>query len=196
MLSHSEITERRSLLHERLIHGIPRQWYVGFVRPMAEFLTERMLWERGILAYCPTQTVVQAVSHRRVLARRVRPLYPRYMFVGFETTYMYQNVTGTPLLAVLSRIEEEDEEEYKIPIVIPARLVVELMEKEFAGDLDLHDPNDFRVHDKVDVTISEGVTMNGLVVHLLKHRRAEVVVEMFGQKRIVKVGFAQLARVV
>jgi hypothetical protein len=178
-----------------MVNDCPSHWYVGFVRPTAEFLTEKMLWTRSIFAYCPAQTVPLLVSHRRVVVRRTRPLFPRYLFVGFNGTYMFQNVTGTPLLAVLSRIEVEGEEEYKIPVIIPGRAVAELMEKELAGGLDLHHPNDFRENDRVDVTISEGVTMRGLVVHLLRHRRAEVVVEMFGQKRLVKVGFAQLARV-
>jgi transcription antitermination factor NusG len=197
-VSRPEILARRQRLTQQLSDSLDRLvWHVGLTRPLGEFLTERMVSERAMACYCPARLVEQRVSHRRVMAQRLRPLFPSYVFVGADAFHdIRRGARDTPLVGLLARHEQNgDGEDVRIPVTLAFDVVRGLMTEEIGGRFDRSHGSLFAAGDQVDVDLGNGLTLRGLIKRLGRSQRAEVVVRMLGENRLVKIDLAQLAKV-
>jgi hypothetical protein len=193
-----DIIERRARLNERLGDSLDRLvWHVGVTRPSGEFLAEKILSERRTFCYCPMRAVEQRVSHRRVLTQRLRPLFARYLFLGFQAPQdLWSDLKDAPVLGLLARHEQNgDGEAMRIPIALKYEIVKGLMIEEIGGRFDRSHDSLFAAGDQVDVDLGNGLTLRGLIKRLGRSQRAEVMVRMLGENRLVKIDLAQLAKV-
>jgi transcriptional antiterminator RfaH len=153
------------------------RWYAVHTQPAAEAKAAEHLSRQGYPTYLPRHRRWIRHARRRELA--LRPLFPRYLFVGIARALMsWRPVRSTVGVAglVLSGAE---------PLAVPPHVVEALRAHERAGDFDELTPTRRLVPgDKVRLSEGPFADFVGRLVSIGSDRRAVVFFEFLG--RIVR----------
>lgn len=166
-----------------------RAWYALAVAAQAEFLTVRLLAERGVWGFAPTRTVWRRANAmaKRKSARTFADL-PGYVLVGFEGAARWDVVLG---LACVRGVMGWGER--------PARLDVEAVDWAARRSSEAPDAwrhmrsgREFAVGDAVTVIDGAGAGLRGRVV-ALDGAHARVLAPFLGAERELRAALSDLA---
>ena len=145
------------------------RWYVVHTRPAAEAKAAENLGRQGYITYLPRHR--RWVRHARRRAIALRPLFPRYLFVGIDLAVMgWRPVRST--VGVTGLVCGGDE-----PVAVAHEVVDALRQRECDGAFDELAPTR-RLAPGDPVRVSEG-PLADFVGHLASANAAERVVILF-----------------
>lgn len=149
-------------------------WFVVQTRVNQEEKANINLLQQGYEVYLPRY------QKRRRHARRVdivsRPLYPRYLFVGFDTNIKGSlSIRSTIGVSQLVKIGDK-------PAQIDASVLNAIREHETdAGFIELAPPP-FKAGDQVEIVEGAFTNRLGLVEGITDNQRVTILMDMLGQK--------------
>ena len=101
-----------------------KQWYVAYTQPAKELIAQHHLREQGFEVYLPRFKKIR--RHARKVDEVIAPLFPRYLFVGFDLAVdRWRSVNGTRGVASLLMADER-------PLFVAAPLIADLQQQENA----------------------------------------------------------------
>src|SRR5579864_6690885 len=107
-------------------------WYVAYTQPHGEAKALDHLRRQGYALYLPRYR--RFVRHARKRAVVLRPLFPRYLFVGLDRlSQRWRPIRSTA--GVVGLVTSGDE-----PVPVPAEIVETLRQRERDGAFDLSSP--------------------------------------------------------
>jgi len=150
------------------------RWYAVYTQPHAEAKALEHLLHQGYAAYLPRCRM--RVSHARRQQIVLRPLFPRYLFAGFDRAAMpWRPILST--IGVTDIVRAGDE-----PAAVPAEIVTAIREREAGGAFDRVDPRQsLRLGELVRVTAGAFEDMVGRLVELRDQDRVVVLLELLGR---------------
>lgn len=167
------------------IIGFPGAWYVAHAKVGLEGKAEGALRGAGFEVYLPRLKRVVRHSRRELVVQR--PLFPRYIFFGFElgvrSFYAARASDGVESLVGSCGV----------PRTIPARIVEDLARAELAGDFDQTLPtlvapaHAFQEGDEVLVTEGPLLGFTARVLRAPPRERVTILLELFGRETIAAV---------
>lgn len=101
-------------------------WFVAHTRPNAEDQAEHHLRRQGFAVYLPRYRKTRRHARRTELV--VRPLFPRYLFVGVEQNSPWRSIRST---IGVSHLVTQGE----MPLAVPEAVVMELRAREDSGGM-------------------------------------------------------------
>ena len=152
----------------------PESWYVVHTKPQAEETALFNLRRQGYLAYLPRY------AKRRRHARRVdyvrAPLFPRYLFVRFDTQ-------ATPWRPIISTVGVR----YLVmhgdtPTRVPEGVVEEIQGREDENHLVQLSLDGFRRSDPVEIVAGPFAGLTGLFDSVCDKRRSFVLLDLLGRQ--------------
>jgi transcriptional antiterminator RfaH len=152
-----------------------RAWYVVRTHPHAEVKASLHLQQQGYEIYLP------CYRKRRRHARRVdtvrAPLFPRYLFVGFDiATQRWRSILSTIGVAQLVRHGDE-------PVPVPPQVIEELKSREDeAGLICLPTPPAFTPGDRIRVLSGAFADLFGFFETMTEAERVTVLLDLLGRK--------------
>lgn len=161
-------------------------WFVVHARPGGEERAVENLLRQGYAAYLPTLLRVRSHARRREAVRR--PLFPRYLFVGFDPAV-------TPWRPILSTAGVSDlVRGGGRPLPVPGALVDEIRERERGGGFDV-DPAVSRLRPGDPVRIASGPFADAVArfVAMRDAERVTVLLGLLGREVSACVGAGELA---
>jgi transcriptional antiterminator RfaH len=152
-------------------------WYAIQTKPHAEMTALENLVRQGYRVYLPRCRVRVSHARRRIIA--LRPLFPRYLFAGFDRSQKpWRPIRSTHGVSDVVRVGDE-------PIAVPDAVIDALRQQEQAGTFDrVTARQSFRVGDLVRVTEGAFGEMIGRLVELRDRDQVVVLLELLG--RIVR----------
>jgi transcriptional antiterminator RfaH len=149
-------------------------WYAVRSRPQAEARALENLLRQGYRAYLPRARVELRHARRRQIV--LRPLFPRYLFVGLDRASMaWRPILSTFGVSDLVRAGGE-------PALVPAEIVAALEGREAAGAFDrVERSGSLRLGDLVRVTSGVFEEMIGRLVELRERDRVLVLLDFLGR---------------
>ncbi len=150
-------------------------WYAVYTRPQAERTALENLLRQGYRTYLPCYRTV--VSHARQRRSVLRPLFPRYLFVGITGASMrWRPILST--LGVTGIVRAGDD-----PVPVSPEIVATLREHEAAGEFDrLATRRPLRPGALVRVTTGAFEELVGQLLELRDQERVVVLLELLGRK--------------
>lgn len=153
-------------------------WFVVHTQPGQEMVAERHLKNQGFEVYLPR--LAKTRSHARKVDVVASPLFPRYMFVGFDKEQArWRSINGT---RGVSYILTQDNRPAEIPAEIIANLKAEEDDKGFVSSRSL---NIFKSGDVVNFTQGALEGLSGIVDSIDAKGRIAVLFDFLG--RVMKV---------
>ena len=155
-------------------------WYVVHTQPHGEERARLNLERQGFDVYLP-----KYLKHRRH-ARRIehvrRPLFPRYLFVRFDSeTAQWRSINGTFGVAYL--ISHGDE-----PIAVPDKIVNAMQARHNDDDLVvLHSAGSFQPGQKLEIVDGPFAWHTGLFQRLNDKERVVLLLDLLGRQVSVTV---------
>jgi transcription elongation factor/antiterminator RfaH len=146
------------------------RWYLVHTRPNGEGKAEFNLAAQGFAAFLPR--IDKTIRHARRLKTVRRPLFPRYLFVRFDTARdRWLSVCGT---FGVTRLFMQDGR----PVAVPVGIVEGLLAHSDAGvtRLDV----ELREGQRVRILSGPFAELTGTLARLDEGRRVEVLLEMMG----------------
>ncbi|HUH83604.1 MAG TPA: transcription termination/antitermination NusG family protein [Stellaceae bacterium] len=159
-------------------------WYAAYTQANAETKAAEHLQRQGYLAYLPRYR--RHVRHARRQSLVLRPLFPRYLFVGIDRLVQrWRPVRSTVGMVGLVACAEE-------PVPVAAAIVAVLRAQESDGAFDLLSPTQrLRAGDDIRVTQGPFADLIGRLLGVADHERVFVLLDLLG--RSVRAEVAALA---
>jgi transcriptional antiterminator RfaH len=157
----------------------PAVWIVAVTKPNSEALAEHHLARQGFTSYCP-----RFEEKRANKPPRIRPLFPRYIFVIIEHAwYCLRSTRG-----ITSVLLGEDG-----PAACPESIVSDLRKRhDHRGLVTLNRPPKFAVGSTVKALHGPLVGHALIYQGLAPHDRVHVLMEMLGRKCTVELPECEL----
>ncbi|MGH6846462.1 MAG: transcription termination/antitermination protein NusG [Methylocella sp.] len=163
-------------------------WYAAYTKAQAEARAAEGIVRRGFTAYLPMAK--RDVRHRGKRLSQERPLFPRYLFIGFTAAPPWLTVVAIEgVIAILRRGEGGD------PLRIDAGIIAQHRRRIAAGELEgRREPV---IWPGMAVRITEGPLqdMEGTCTAITGDRRADCLVSLIGQMVRVKLAIDRLVMV-
>jgi transcriptional antiterminator RfaH len=159
-------------------------WYAAYTQPNAEAKAVQHLGRQGYDCYLPYYR--RYVRHARRRAVVLRPLFPRYVFVGLDRfVHRWRPIRSTA--GVIGLVTSGDE-----PVPVDAAIIDALRRQENVGTFDLLSPAQ-RLHVGDDVRVTQGpfADLIGRLLGVVDHERVYVLLDLLG--RSVRAEFPALA---
>lgn len=149
-------------------------WYAAYTQPNAEAKAVEHLARQGYSVYLPRYR--RTVRHARRRALVLRPLFPRYLFVGLDRlTQRWRPIRST--VGVVGLVASGDE-----PVPVAEGIVDGLRRQESDGAFDLLSPvQRLRAGDAVRVIEGPFVDLVGKLLGMADHERVFVLLELLGR---------------
>ncbi|MGH6877350.1 MAG: transcription termination/antitermination protein NusG [Rhizomicrobium sp.] len=149
-------------------------WYVAYTQPNGEEKAVEHLARQGYDTYLPRYR--RAVRHARRRTLAVRPLFPRYLFVGLDRmAQRWRPIRST--CGVVGLVASGDE-----PVPVSADVVENLRGQESNGVFDLLSPvQRLRAGDSVRVTDGPFADLVGRLLGMADHERVYILLELLGR---------------
>jgi len=149
-------------------------WYVAYTQPNGEAKAAEHLARQGYSVYLPRYR--RLVRHARRRALVLRPVFPRYLFVGLDRmTQRWRPIRSTCGVAGMVTSGEE-------PVAVGAEIIAGLRNQEGAGAFDLVAPAQrLRQGDAVRVTEGPFADIIGRLLGMADHERVFVLLEILGR---------------
>jgi transcriptional antiterminator RfaH len=148
-------------------------WYVVHTRPHAEEIAARHLDRQGFRVFLPR------FSRRRRHARKVetviRPLFPRYLFVGLDLAVDRWNCIRSTV-GVAGLICHGDR-----PTLVPPGVVEGLLDREVNGVIAVNDRTNFRRGDRVQLLDGAFANLVGIFERMTDGDRVAVLLDLLGR---------------
>ena len=160
-------------------------WLVVYTHPLAEAKALANLRQQGYEAYLPWCRRWRRHARRREIVRR--PLFPRYLFVGFDSmTTRWRPILSTIGVANVIRQGE-------LPLPVPSSVVDEIRDGECAGRFDDLSPV-ARLAAGAFVRIKDGPfgDLIGRLQSLADGERVNVLLELLGREVVARVPVEKL----
>jgi transcriptional antiterminator RfaH len=150
-----------------------RAWYVVHTRPNAEEVAARHLGHQGFQVFLPR------LRKRRRHARRVetviRPLFPRYLFVGLDLAVdRWNSIRST--IGVSTLICHGDR-----PTLVPSGVVEGLLDRTLDGVMVVDDRPQFRRGDRVRLLDGVFANLVGVFENMTDGERVAVLLDLLGR---------------
>ena len=149
-------------------------WFAVYTQPNAELKAAEHLVRQGYAAYLPRYR--RYVRHARTRALVLRPLFPRYLFVGLDRLVQLRRPIRSTV-GVVGLVSSADE-----PVPVAAEIIDALRREEGAGAFDLVSPVQ-RLHagDSIRVTQGPFADLIGRLVGVADHERVFVLIDLLGR---------------
>jgi len=149
-------------------------WYAAYTQPNGEGKAVEHLARQGYSVYLPRYR--RTVRHARRRALVLRPLFPRYLFVGLDRlTQRWRPIRST--CGVVGLVASGDE-----PVPVASGIVDSLRRQESDGAFDLLSPlQRLRAGDAVRVTEGPFADLVGRLLGMADHERVFVLLELLGR---------------
>jgi transcriptional antiterminator RfaH len=149
-------------------------WYAAYTQPHAETKAVEHLERQGYRIYLPRYR--RFVRHARRRALVLRPLFPRYLFVGLDRlTQRWRPIRSTP--GVVGLVISGDE-----PVAVATEIVETLRRRECDGAFDLLSPaQQLRAGDQIRVTHGPFEDIVGRLLGMADHERVYVLLDLLGR---------------
>jgi transcriptional antiterminator RfaH len=159
-------------------------WYAAFTQPHGEAKASDHLERQGYSVYLPCYR--RWVRHARQRKLVLRPLFPRYLFVGLDReAQRWRPIRST--VGVLGLVTSGDE-----PVAVPPEVIDALREREREGGFDvLSSAQSLRNGDAVRVIDGPFQDLVGRLLGVADHERVFVLLDVLG--RSVRASVAVLA---
>lgn len=151
-------------------------WYVVHTQPSKELLAKQNLESQGYAAYLPR---FQKISrHARQFKQVLAPLFPRYLFVGFDAdSTSWRSITGTRGVSYLLMSQDTK------PAQVPSHVIEHLKSQEIKeGIVPIQSLHAFTQGEKV--RILEGVFKDHLAIcgAFDDHNRVQLLLSFIGRE--------------
>jgi len=155
-------------------------WYAVHTRPHAEAQALANLERQGYRGYLPRFRTRVTHARRRLVV--LRPLFPRYLFVGLDRTAMrWRPILSTFGVAGVVRAGQT-------PAAIPEPVIAAIRQDEEAGTFDRVSPrSSLRVGELVRLTVGAFAERIGRLAELDDQDRVVVLLELLGRAVRVRV---------
>ena len=149
-------------------------WYVAYTQPHGEAKALDHLHRQGYTLYLPRYR--RFVRHARQRALVLRPLFPRYLFVGLDRlTQRWRPIRSTA--GVVGLVANGDE-----PVPVAAEVIETLQRREQDGAFDLLSPvQRLSVGDAVRVTEGPFENLIGHLLSVADHERVFILLDLLGR---------------
>jgi transcriptional antiterminator RfaH len=149
-------------------------WYAAYTQPHAEARALEHLERQGYSTYLPRYR--RLVRHARKRAAVLRPLFPRYLFVGLDRlSQRWRPIRST--VGVVGLVTSGDE-----PVPVAPEIVETLRRREGEGAFDLLSPAQrLRAGDAVRVTQGPFEDLIGRLLGMADQERVYVLLELLGR---------------
>lgn len=166
-------------------------WYVVYANINCEARAAMGLTAKRFAVFLPTYA--KKIKSGRKLVDVVRPLFPRYLFVGFD-------INRDPWTEVrLTNGVESLVSNNEIPMRVPPGIVEEIQWAQVAGEFDLKKPPPAKSVEIGDVVPITAGPFRDFVVEVTaapdEHARVEILLKILGSTRRIKIALADLAPV-
>lgn len=149
-------------------------WYAVYTQPNSEEKAVEHLRRQDYNTYLPRYR--RAIRHARRRALVLRPLFPRYLFVGLDRlTQRWRPIRST--CGVVGLVASGDE-----PVPVSVEIVDSLRRQESNGAFDLLSPvQRLREGDSVRVTEGPFADLVGRLLGMADHERVYILLELLGR---------------
>lgn len=149
-------------------------WYAVYTQPNSEEKAVEHLSRQGYDAYLPRHRRIIRHARRRTLA--LRPLFPRYLFVGLDRlTQQWRPIRSTS--GVVGLVASGDE-----PVPVSVDIVETLRTQENNGAFDLlSSAQRLRAGDSVRVIEGPFADLVGRLLGMADHERVYILLELLGR---------------
>jgi transcriptional antiterminator RfaH len=149
-------------------------WYAAYTQPRREMKALENLGRQGYETYLPQYR--GWVRHARKRSAVLKPLFPRYLFVGIDRlTQRWRPISSTIGMVGLVKGGEE-------PVPVPRELVADLRKRELDGAVDLAASTRlFRIGDSVRVTEGPFDELVGRLIGMADSERVYVLLDFLGR---------------
>ena len=161
-------------------------WYAAYTKPQAEARAAEGVARHGFEAYLPM--LKQRVRHRGKKIMVERPLFPRYIFIGFVAAPPWLEVIG--IEGIVTIIGNSGK-----PLRIDNAIIAELRERIAAGEFERRPAPAVRPGMKVRIANGPMRDIEGVCAAVTGDTRADLFVKLLGQTVRVKIGLDQLVEV-
>ena len=173
--------------------GSESDWHVVYTHPKCEAKAAAGLRRAGFGVFCPVMKIDRKLRHRRKGGRAVTRtievvMFPRYLFVRFEPGCTFFGLRG------VMHVESVLMSDPMTPARVPDAVIEDLR---VAMDMGLFDAVKERkpiFKPGTDVRIEEGPFegFTAVVKRALAGQTAEVLLEILGSPRVLRIGLEQL----
>jgi len=147
-------------------------WHCVYTRPHQEAATEARVRQEGAAAWLPLEAV--ALANRQT---RIRPIFPRYLFVQDYRWMVVRNAGGEEMASVLRSPAG-------MPLVVPPRVVATLMAQRGAdGIIRPAEPREVDRGDEVEITGGPFASFRGVCSRTARDR-VWVLLNVLGSSQI------------
>jgi transcriptional antiterminator RfaH len=149
-------------------------WYTAYTHPGAEAKAHEHLLRQGYATYLPRYR--RWVRHARKRALVLRPLFPRYLFVGVDRlTQRWRPIRSTAGVVGLVTSAEE-------PVPVAREIIEALRRRQGEGAFDLLSAAQ-RLRDGDLVRVTEGpfADVIGRLLGVADHERVYILLELLGR---------------
>ena len=149
-------------------------WYAAYTQPNGEAKAVEHLARQGYRVYLPRYRRIVRHARRRALV--LRPLFPRYLFVGLDRlTQRWRPIRSTA--GVVGLVASGDE-----PVAVDAGIIEGLRRQEAHGAFDLISPAQrLNPGDAVRVTEGPFADLIGRLLGMADHERVFILLELLGR---------------
>jgi transcriptional antiterminator RfaH len=149
-------------------------WYVAYTRPNGEAEAVKHLQRQGYTTYLPQYR--RAVRHARRHMLVMRPLFPRYLFVGLDpTSQRWRPIRST--CGVVGLVTSGDR-----PAPVAPEIVEHLKGREREGAFDLVAPvQRLRAGDMVKVKKGPDAELVGRLLSVADKERVVILLDLLGR---------------
>ena len=160
-------------------------WYAVYTRPHAETQALANLERQGYRGYLPRCRTRITHARRRFVV--LRPLFPRYLFVGLDRAAMrWRPILSTLGVAGLVRAGDE-------PAAIPEPIIEAIRQDEAAGAFDRLSPRPaLRAGELVRLTVGAFADRIGRLAELDDRDRVVVLLDLLGRAVRVRVAATEV----
>jgi transcriptional antiterminator RfaH len=149
-------------------------WYAVYTQPNGEVKAAEHLARQGYTAYLPRHR--RYVRHARTRALVLRPLFPRYLFVGLDRLVQRRRPIRSTV-GVVGLVSSADE-----PVPVAPEIVDALRRQESQGAFDLVSPAQrLRAGDNIRVTEGPFADLIGRLIGVADRERVFVLLDLLGR---------------
>lgn len=178
-------------------YPIGRAWHVCYVFAKSEFRVRAGLRADGFDVYCPVEK--RFVKHARRKEIRERPLFPGYLFVGFDPDRdhgWHSRITSVDgVMEILSHGKVCGLDVEWIPVRVGAETIERIRRKEAAGDFDYTKSTcAFTPGETVRIADGPFAGLDAIVHSTPDNKKVEVLLDLLNRKTVVKLQPSELEK--
>ena len=150
----------------------PKRWLVAMTQPHREALALSHLERQQLTTYCPL--VLKRIRHARRSLDVKRPLFPGYIFIGYQPNVRWQAIRST--VGIRTIIKRGDE-----PDFLDGTFVDALREREADGVI-AKPETEFKPGQSVSITHGPLANLIGEVIEMREKERILILFHLMGQE--------------